>query len=124
MNKHLKSELSLLSIVMVIVLAGVFLVWLLFKDYSSSDSIVRDNLNIADYHGIISELDKGGFILEPVNINPEVDYNAPHINFSSETKVEGKVKHIEDLRNGHEVKLWAKENKGVKFADKIKVINE
>lgn len=124
MNKHIKQELSLLSIVIVIGLSGVFLAWLMFKDYSSPNSIVKENLNIADYHGTISELDEDKFILEPVNVDPEADYIAPQIHFSNETKVEGNVKHTEDLRNEQEVKIWAKDSEGGNFANKIKVINE
>ncbi len=41
MNKHLKQELLLLSIVMVIVLVVVLFVWLVFKDSFRPETIVR-----------------------------------------------------------------------------------
>ncbi|QGH35903.1 hypothetical protein GI584_18415 [Gracilibacillus salitolerans] len=41
MNKHLKQELLLLSIVMVIVLVVVLFVWLVFKDSLRPETIVR-----------------------------------------------------------------------------------
>jgi len=78
----------------------------------------------SDDHGRIGEIEVNKFLLLPLKIDPEVDYNAPEIYFNEDTKVVGKVNHVKDLKDGQEVKVWVKENDGVKLAYKIKVIKE
>jgi len=82
------------------------------------------SLTKSDDHGKVSEIEVNKFLLLPLKIDPEVDYNAPEIYFHEDTKVVGKVNHVKDLKDGQEVKVWVKENDGVKLAYKIKVIKE
>ncbi|MGP4038527.1 hypothetical protein ACTWP4_01265 [Gracilibacillus sp. D59] len=43
MNKHIQRELSLLSLVLVIVFVVIFIAWLLFKDSLSLETVVRES---------------------------------------------------------------------------------
>jgi hypothetical protein len=80
--------------------------------------------NRADYHGKIIELEEDQFLLAPISIDPEAQYDFPVIHFSNDTKVTGKFNSNLDLKEGQEVKLWVEDTefKGIKVANKIKVV--
>lgn len=80
--------------------------------------------NRADYHGKIIVLEEDQFLLAPIKIDPEAEYDFPVIHFSNDTKAVGESNSILDLKEGQEVKLWVEETgiKGIKFANKIKVV--
>lgn len=82
--------------------------------------------NSADYHVKIIELEEDQFLLAPIKIDPEAEYDFPVIHFSNDTKVVGESNSILDLKEGQEVKLWVEETgfKGIKVANKIKVFNK
>lgn len=78
----------------------------------------------SDYHGKISEINKDNFLLAPLKIDPEAQYNLPIIYFDANTKVVGKVNKIDSLKENQEVKVWVEEGKVKKVAYKIEVISE
>ncbi|SFM26239.1 hypothetical protein SAMN04487943_11130 [Gracilibacillus orientalis] len=80
--------------------------------------------SLSDYHGIVSELEENKFLLFPLKIDPEADYNTPVIHFDDSTKVVGKVEDVDGLNEGQEVKVWVKESEGIQVAHKIKVIKD
>lgn len=43
----------------------------------------------ANYHGKISEIKEDNFLLLPIKIDPEADYDVPKIFFNEETRVVG-----------------------------------
>ncbi|WP_075618520.1 hypothetical protein [Paenisporosarcina indica] len=81
-------------------------------------------INRADEHGKIGELEESNFVLYPIKVDPEADYNLPEIYFSNGTKVVGEVNSVMDLKERQEVKVWVEEIEGKKVANKIKILKE
>lgn len=81
-------------------------------------------LDKSDYHGKISEMNKGNFSLTPLKIDPEAQYNLQTIYYEKNTKVVGKVNKVDDLKENQEVKVWVEEGTEKKLTYKIEVISE
>lgn len=99
MNKHLKQELVVLTIVLVIVFVGVILAWLLFKDSLSPEMVVIEST--------IERVDKKDGTIT-------VDC------------VQSKVDDISKFKEGQKVKVWfliPRNDEDVWKCDKNKIEN-